>query len=194
MPAKYSVSGQLGAVLALVLCGFAVPAIAAPSSAALLKGLTACQGVVEPQSRLACFDDLARRSLGSTAAQMPPASAAQPMASEAMTPSTAPKNQAAANTPAPSIAEASNAPSHPLDQISAKVDKLTLTIAKVETGRDGVLRLTTTDGTVLQQLDDIRNFSKFPSAGDSVTLLRRLLGYRCKINKRDYFICKPLGH
>jgi len=159
----------------------AAPAMAAPDAAVMLKGLAACQRIAPSDSRLSCFDDLAHRSLGSALA---PAQLAPPQAPYASLAQPAP----AANLASPAAPQSPAETARSL--LTAKSDQLTLIIAKVDTGRDNALRLTTTDGTVLEQTDDENNFSKYPAVGDSVTVFHRMLGYRCLINKRDYFICR----
>lgn len=195
---KISGDGRTIAVLSLALAGFAAPATAAPDSATLLKGLAACQGVAQGQARLGCFDDLARRSLGGATVQQPTTSAAPPAPSAAMVPTppaspALPQSTAMASPapspspdPTPQIPKGSSA----LDKLIGKSDKVTVTIAKVETGRDDALRLTTTEGTVFDQLDENRSFDP-PKAGNQVTIERRLFGYRCHISKQVFFTCKP---
>lgn len=203
MLARHSVGRQSGRTLVAAIglaLAFAAPAIAAPDAPAVLKGLAACQRISPTEPRLRCFDDLARRSLGETPAQSPsvtlPGHAAMPGSSASLAPSTT--TQITPSVPAP-VTEVRNAPiaqdeapaSHHA-MFDRKFDKLTLVIAKVEPRRAERTRLTMTDGTVLELIGSTDSLPGYPSPGDSVTVVPRMLGYRCQLGRRNYLPCMPV--
>ena len=190
---QYSVDRQIARTLAglgLVL-SLITPVSAAPDGGDVLKGLAACQAMGEPQTRLGCFDELARRSLRQAAAQPAPAISASTDARAARAP-TAPVTTAQTQTvPDHSGADAAETPANGYT-LPDKFEKLTFTITKVDTSRPGKLRLITADGPVLEQTHPIKNFKKTPVPGDPVMVFHQMLGFGCRTNKSDYFRCRPI--
>ena len=126
--------------------------------------------------------------MGAATAQLPLPSGPPPAPSPSSAFVPSPVAQTA---PPPAPAPQSSNPSV-LDRLIGKSERVTVTIAAIGHGRDNALRITTTEGKVIDQLDDNRSFAA-PSPGDQLIVERRLMGYRCQLDKHTYFTCKPKG-